>query len=90
MAHDRWVAGMRCSEVLGGLPDYLDDELSPEVRARVEAHLRGCDWCEQFGGHYAALVGTLRERLVSADDPDAQTRRRLRDRLGLGHDDAGR
>lgn len=83
MAHDRDVAGIRCSAVLDRLPDYLEDELSPADRAQVEAHLRGCSWCESFGGAYASLVATLREQLATAEAPDADTQRRLRERLGI-------
>lgn len=81
MAHDREVAGVRCREVLEALPDYVEGELSDDDRDRIEAHLRGCDWCEHFGGHYATLVKTLRGSLTEA--PDAEVRRRLRERLGL-------
>ncbi|MEM6930036.1 MAG: anti-sigma factor [Myxococcota bacterium] len=84
MAHDRDVAGIRCGAVLGVLPDYLDGELDAETRARVEAHLRACDWCEHFGGGYAALVVTLRERLRDAEPLADDARQRLRKRLGLG------
>ena len=83
MAHDRDVAGVRCSAVLLMLPDYLEDELADADRERIEAHLRGCDWCEHFGGAYAALVTTLRSKLTAGEEPDADARRRLRERLGL-------
>ncbi|MEO0604380.1 MAG: zf-HC2 domain-containing protein [Myxococcota bacterium] len=84
MAHDRDVAGIRCGAVLSALPDYIDGTLDAETRARVEAHLRGCDWCEHFGGAYAALVTTLRERLREAEPLADDVRQRLRQRLGLG------
>lgn len=63
MAHDREVAGIRCTEVLAVLSDYLDGELDAATRARVEAHVGGCDWCEHFGGQFAATVGALKRRL---------------------------
>jgi anti-sigma factor RsiW len=82
-AHDRSVAGIRCSEVLDDLSDYLDGEL-PEARVhRIEAHLRGCDWCERFGGDFGAAIASLREALASPPDaPDAvhaRLMRRLKD-----------
>lgn len=60
---EREVAGLRCGEVLAGLEDYLDGALAADVRARVEAHLRGCDVCVRFGGRYAGVVRGLRASL---------------------------
>jgi len=84
MAHDREVAGLRCTEVLARLSDYLDGDLSPEEVAQVQGHLRGCDWCERFGGAYAGVVRGLRR--VSVDEvPDPIAERlaaRLAEELG--------
>jgi anti-sigma factor RsiW len=60
MAEDREVAGIRCFEVLGRLSDYLDGELDGAARRQIDAHLAGCTWCEQFGGHMGQVVGRLR------------------------------
>lgn len=83
MAHDRDVAGIRCTEVLAHLSDYVDDELTPDERSRIEAHLAGCDWCETFGGRFATVVGAIRKQLGHLDPIDDDARRRLRERLGL-------
>ncbi len=83
MGHEREVAGIRCGQVLDALPDYVDGSLDAGTRDRVESHLRGCSWCERFGGAYAALVVTLREKLADAEPPEADACRRLRERLGL-------
>ena len=56
----RQVAGLWCLDVLALLPERLDDELDDVVKAQVDAHLQGCDWCEQFGGAYAVMVRQLR------------------------------
>ncbi len=80
-AHDRSVAGIRCTEVLDDLSDYLDGEL-PETRARtIEAHLRGCSWCERFGGDFAEAVTALRTRLGAPSDPPDDVHARLLDRI---------
>ncbi len=68
MAHDRDVAGIRCMEVLRHLSEYLDGDCDTEVAGRIEAHVRGCDWCERFGGKFAGTVRSLRQSLL--DDPD--------------------
>lgn len=80
---DRLVAGLRCREVLADLSDYFDGELPPERTARIDAHLAGCDWCERFGGRYAAVVGKFRAGLREADPLDADTAERLRRRLRM-------
>jgi len=81
MAHDREVGGVRCREVLDLLPDYVDDELDTVTRVRIESHLRGCDWCERFGGRYAQTVGELRTLLAEPAPLEAPVANRLRARL---------
>jgi anti-sigma factor (TIGR02949 family) len=58
------VAGVSCGEVLDRLSAYLDGELSPEDRERIEGHLRGCDGCARFGGEFRATVQALRTELL--------------------------
>ena len=81
MAHDRLVGGMRCFEVLAVLSDYLDDELDAPGRARVEAHLAGCDWCARFGGEVGTTVAQLRDTPGSPPSVDDDVKRRLDERL---------
>jgi len=88
-AHDRSVAGLRCSEVLDDLSDYLDGELpEPRVR-RIQAHLRDCDWCERFGGDFSAAVTSLRAGLASPPDAPDDVHTRLMRRLEDADADAG-
>ena len=84
MAHDRRVSGVRCSDVLELLPDYVDGGLAEGDVARVEGHLRGCDWCERFGGEYAATVAAIRSRLAIPEPLDAGVRARLAAALDRG------
>lgn len=71
VAEEREVGGMRCRDVLAVLSDYVDGDLGPTDRVRVEAHLRGCAVCERFGGRFSRVVHDLRERLgaETAVDP---------------------
>lgn len=89
MAHDRLVAGIRCTQVLAQLSDYLDQELDAAARDQVDAHLRGCDWCERFGGHMAGVVTSLRRELQEPEPVDPDVAQRLRARLGLDGSDLG-
>ena len=83
MAHDREVAGIRCGEVLERLSDYVDGDLTDAERARIDGHLTGCDWCERFGGAFAATFGRLRQGLA-----DAPVTADLRSRLDAALDEA--
>ena len=78
---NRVVAGIRCIEVLEILSDYLDGDVSQEVKERIEAHLRGCDQCERFGGQMSSIVKSLREQLREPEPLEAGVAKRLRDRL---------
>jgi anti-sigma factor RsiW len=81
LPQDREVAGLRCSEVLQRLSEYVDGELSPDLVARIHDHLRGCDTCERFGARFANVVRTLRQELARPDPIDADVAARLRARL---------
>lgn len=37
-----------CLELAESLSEYLDDELPPDLRVRVEQHFEGCVLCEKF------------------------------------------
>jgi anti-sigma factor RsiW len=81
MKGERSVGGITCGEVLDRLSDYLDQELDPEVRARVEEHLRGCDQCARFGGEFAATIRALRDHLLREGPAPARIHERLRGAL---------
>ncbi len=78
---DREVAGLRCRDVLERLSDFLDGELDATAVARVQAHLRGCDRCERFGGQIGTQVADLRRELAAPPPLDMDLAGRLRDRL---------
>lgn len=80
MQHEREVAGLRCGQVLARLSDYVDGSLTAEEREALEAHVRGCDNCERFGGSFAKVLGALRAR--GADEAKAAALLRARERLG--------
>lgn len=45
-----------CQELVATLSEYIDGELSSELCADLEAHLRGCDNCR-------AVVNTMRKTI---------------------------
>ncbi|MFZ2492789.1 MAG: zf-HC2 domain-containing protein [Thermoanaerobaculia bacterium] len=74
---ERIVAGMSCGDVLDVLSDFLDGELDTAVREQVISHLRGCNWCEQFGGRFQHVIGRLRENFQDAAPLAADVTARL-------------
>lgn len=82
---DKVVAGITCEQVLARLSDYLDGELPPEPRGRIEDHLRGCDECARFGGEFRSTVRALRAHLTTSAGLPAALRARLHDAVKRGH-----
>ena len=81
MKGERMVAGLRCREVLADLSEYLDGGLPAARREQLESHVRGCVYCEQFGGRFSRAVEMLRRHLTTAAPVDPAVRQRLRERL---------
>lgn len=83
-AYEKSVAGMRCRDVLAHLSSYIDGELGDAERSRIDAHLRGCNVCERFGGRFAASIHELRSALGADSALDTETVQRLCERLAQG------
>jgi anti-sigma factor RsiW len=66
-----------CQELVELLTDYLDDVMSPDLRADVESHLADCPGCQNALQHLSRTVAALRE--VEVDQLDARIRGRLLD-----------
>lgn len=52
---------LNCEEVWRAISDYIDNDLSPEVRRRMEAHLAQCRHC-------AALLDSTRNVIILIAD----------------------
>lgn len=76
MDGNRLVGGLWCSEVLEGLSDYLDGELSPEMSAMVEQHLTGCENCKRFGADMASMLNSLASLPIDIP-PDSSAKLRM-------------
>lgn len=75
--HEREKGGLRCSEVLAVLDDFIDARLGQEQQGKVVAHLKECEVCERFGGHYQRTVSGLRTRLGLEPAVDTETLERV-------------
>ena len=53
-----------CKDSVELLLEYLDGELTAELRIRLEAHLGGCTPCEDFLKSYTATPGLCRKALA--------------------------
>ncbi len=81
MESEREVAGLWCSQVLGYLSEFHDDELPPATVTQIEAHLAGCDWCERFGTQFSAMLGELVRQFAVPEALSEETMARLQARL---------
>jgi RNA polymerase sigma-70 factor, ECF subfamily len=72
---------LNCWTARSRISDYLDDELAPVERVRVERHLAGCPTCPAL---YASIVGVT-GALAAMRDPDsvvpAELAQRVREAL---------
>ena len=81
LPNERDVAGLRCSQVLEILGEYLDGQVAPAQAQQIAAHVSGCDLCERFGGRFAFAIQTLRTQLAQPAGLDAGVEARLAARL---------
>lgn len=56
-----------CSETLGELDRYLDDELDSGTIREMQGHLNGCVDCQQAFEFHAELRGLIRK--AASDEP---------------------
>jgi RNA polymerase sigma-70 factor, ECF subfamily len=76
-AQNRSAGGLDCAQVLGRLSEYVDGQLAAAEVEKVNAHLKGCEVCERFGGRFKRTVAGLRQQLGAAPAVDAATVERL-------------
>jgi len=51
----------QCQEVLRHLAEYVDDELSQELKARIEAHLEKCAFCRNLVKSYQKTINLFKK-----------------------------
>jgi MFS family permease len=52
---------LACKQLVELVADYLDDVLSPELKARFDEHLAGCDGCTTYLSQTQQIIGELQE-----------------------------
>jgi hypothetical protein len=60
------VGALNCKDVKELLSEYMDNELTPEQAAEVQAHLDGCDACKEQLEELVRLHNSLKEALKTA------------------------
>ena len=63
---------MSCQELIGLVTEYLDDALSPEDRARFDAHIADCPGCATYLEQMRQTISVLGELREDAIPPDVQ------------------
>ena len=71
---------MNCHDAIDVLADYLEGALTPDVLARLEAHLRACAPCRAYLATYKRTAELAAKANRVEMPPDV--RQRLRDFLG--------
>jgi anti-sigma factor RsiW len=56
---DAHLPEMPCSELVELVTDYLEDRLSPTDRARFEAHIAECEYCDTYVDQMRQTIRTL-------------------------------
>jgi anti-sigma factor RsiW len=77
---------MQCAECRDALDAFLDDELAPDQRERVNDHLAGCAACARRSEELADISRRIEEGLVHHRAPDVL---KARIRAAIAEDAAG-
>jgi MFS family permease len=58
---------LACKQLVELVADYLDDALSPDMKARFEEHLAGCDGCTPYLRQTQEIIAELRDLSARGD-----------------------
>jgi hypothetical protein len=62
---------LACKQLVELVADYLDDALSPDMKARFEEHLAGCDGCTPYLRQTQEIITELRDLSARGDSVKA-------------------
>ena len=76
---------IECRDVMVLLGDYCDNELPPSLKGRLDAHISGCDYCQELKQGYKLTIDLAKELRDQPIPVEVQNRlrRSLNQRLGL-------
>ena len=79
----RYRGVLNCTEVVELVVEYLEGDLSPEVRADMLSHLEDCRYCREFLREYQRTSVITREALAESMPAELEERlvRFLRSRI---------
>jgi anti-sigma factor RsiW len=63
---------LTCQELVELVTDYFENALSEKARARVEAHLAGCEGCDRYVEQMRETIEMLGALKKEDVPPDAQ------------------
>jgi anti-sigma factor RsiW len=66
------TTGPTCASGVDLLAEYLEDQVSPEVRADLEAHVAGCPRCRAFVRAYRETPRIMRQATLAAFPADLE------------------
>jgi anti-sigma factor RsiW len=66
------MTDVSCETGVELLMDYLEGEVSDDMRSILESHVTGCPKCTAFVASYLATPRILREATVAAMPPELQ------------------
>ena len=74
-----------CRDVIHSYGDYTDGEIPVALKARLDAHIAGCECCQKFTATYNLTLSLASELQIQPTPIDVQNRLRdaLNKRLGL-------
>jgi anti-sigma factor RsiW len=58
-------AAVVCASGVDSITDYLEDALPPDVRARLESHVAGCERCAAFIQSFRETPRILRQATLA-------------------------
>ena len=65
---------LACKQLVELVADYLDEALTPEMRARFEEHLAGCDGCTTYLRLTQQIIAGLRDLSTAPEKVEAPQR----------------
>ena len=72
MIENQDLPEMPCRELVELVTDYLEDRLTPNDRARFEAHLAACEACRAYLDQFRQTIRTIGRLPEESLSPDAQ------------------